>query len=72
VPSVELAARLAKALGVLVDDLLSPGAVPKTPRAKTSEARLLALVRGMDDGQIDDIAKGIKLIMAAARRDGPR
>jgi transcriptional regulator with XRE-family HTH domain len=69
VPSVDLAGRLASALNVAVDELLGPPAKePKRPTARACEVRLLSAVSGMDDGQVDDIAKAVKLIVAAARR----
>lgn len=69
VPSVELAGRLAKALDLGVDDLLGPEPKDaKKAQLRPAVARLVALVRDLDDGQIDDITKGVKLIVAAARR----
>jgi len=69
VPSVELAQRLAKALDLGVDDLLGPEPrdARKTP-PRPAVARLVALVRDMDDGQIDDVTRALKLLLAAARR----
>jgi len=69
VPSVELAGRLAKALDASVDNLLGPtpkeaGKAPLRPAV----ARLVALVRDLDDAQVDDVTKGVKLIISAARR----
>lgn len=69
VPSVELAQRLAKALDLGVDDLVGP-TLPEPRKAPLlpAVARLVALVKDMNDGQVDDIAKAVKLIMAASRR----
>jgi len=69
VPSVELAGRLAKALDATVDELLGPtpkdaGKAPLRPAV----AQLVALTREMDDGQISDLTRAVKLIWAAARR----
>ena len=68
-PSTELAGRISKALDTGVDDLLgAPPKEPKKSQLRPAVARLVALVRDLDDGQVDDVAKGVKLIMAAARR----
>ena len=66
VPSVELANRIAAALEVGVDDLFS--AKQDKPTLRKSEARLLAAVRGLDDAAVDDVARAVKLIIAASRR----
>ena len=67
-PSLRLAGQLAEALGVAVDTLMGP--VRKLPKAKVrrSEARLLAVVRDLDDAQVDDVTKAVKLILAVGRR----
>lgn len=68
-PSVELAGRLAKALDLGVDDLVGPEPKDaKKAQLRPAVARLVALVKDMDDGQIDDISRAIKLILNAARR----
>jgi len=55
---VELAQRLAKALDVTMDHLVGPEAkdARKAP-LRPAVARLVALVKDMDDGQVDDIAR---------------
>lgn len=69
VPSVELAGRLAKALDLGVDDLLGPEPKDaKKGQLRPAVARLFALVKDMDDAQVDDVVKGVKLIISAARR----
>ncbi len=70
VPSVTLATRIANALGMSVDALLSgPAASQAKPRGlRRSESKLLATVRDLDDSVVDDINRGLRLIMAAARR----
>lgn len=70
IPSVELADRLATALRVSVDELMSRPKRATKPRQRPCEARLLATVRDLDDAQVDDITRGVRLIMAAARRTG--
>ncbi|OJY17173.1 MAG: hypothetical protein BGO98_13600 [Myxococcales bacterium 68-20] len=70
VPSIELTTRIAAALGLSVDALLSgPTASLTKPRGlRRSETRLLATVRDLDESVVDDINRGLRLIMAAARR----
>jgi transcriptional regulator with XRE-family HTH domain len=70
VPSIALTSRIAAALGVSVDGLVGGSAPPSTkPRGlRRSEAKLLATVRDLDDSVIDDINRGLRLIMSAARR----
>ena len=71
VPSVKLAERIARSLGggVTVDRLFGP---PKkreeAPKIRPSVARLVALVRSLDDGVVDDIARALRLLLAAGRR----
>ena len=68
-PPVELAQRLSRALDVGVDDLLGPVLPePKKVQMRPAVARLVALVKDMDDGQIDDVTRALKLLLAAARR----
>ncbi len=68
-PSVRLARELARALGAKVDALFDAGERPaKKPALRNSEARLLALVRDLDDAQVDDVAKAVKLLLHVGRR----
>lgn len=69
VPSVTLIKRVADALGMSVDALLSQK-VPKAPRSilRPAEARLLALVRELDETAVDDVVRALRSILAAARR----
>jgi transcriptional regulator with XRE-family HTH domain len=67
-PSVRLAEKVARELGVRVDDLFETPKEPKKSTLRPCEAKLLALVRHLDDAAVDDITKGVKLIVAAARR----
>lgn len=61
--SLDLARRLAESLDVTVDVLLNPkGAVPKT-KLRPAEARLLALVRHLDDPQVVELTKAVKTLM---------
>jgi transposase len=40
------------------------------PTMRPSEARLLALVRDLDDAQVDDVIRAVKLLLAVGRRSG--
>lgn len=69
--SLDLTRRLADALEVKVDDLLMRPAAEKKRRLRGAEARLLSLVRKLDEPQIDDIARAVRLLLdvgALARR----
>lgn len=66
-PSMALLARLAQALDVDPAELVR-GVPGKPRRQRAPEARLMALVRSMDDAQVDDIAKAIKLLIAVGKR----
>ena len=67
-PSIGLVRRIADALGVTTDELLSRPKVARKPSLRQCEARLLGAVRGLDDACVDDIAKGVRLMLAAGRR----
>lgn len=68
-PSLKLAGELARALGAKVDALFEAPEKPgKKPALRQSEARLLALVRDLDDAQVDDVTKAIKLLLQVGRR----
>jgi transcriptional regulator with XRE-family HTH domain len=68
-PSTSLIAKLSAALHVSVDDLLGR---PKTskPVFRSSIAKLVGAVEGLDDGAVDDVTRAIKLILAAGKRTG--
>jgi transcriptional regulator with XRE-family HTH domain len=67
-PSQALLRRLAEAVGATESDLVAREHSPKKPLLRAAEARLLAAVRGWDEGAIDDLVKGMRLIVAAATR----
>ena len=67
-PSADLLGRLAGALRVRADDLLGPMKDPGRPTHRPAIARLVAAVDGLDDGQVDDVTRGIRLLLAAGRR----
>lgn len=72
VPSVALTKRLADALGVPVDALLSQK-LPKAPRntLRPAEARLLGLVRDLDDTAVDDVARALRILLTVHKRGRP-
>lgn len=62
--SLDLARRLAEALGVTVDDLLrKPSASKKGPELRPAEARLVALVRDLDEPQVHEVVRAVKTLM---------
>lgn len=67
-PSHDLLERLAQGLGVDPSDLVRKGGGTKQPSVRRSEARLLALVRHLDDPQVDDVAKALKTLLAVGKR----
>jgi len=69
-PSAALVAKLAAALRVKADDLLGPMRPSTKARHRAPVAKLVALVDDLDDGQIDDITRAVKLILAVGRRSG--
>jgi DNA-binding XRE family transcriptional regulator len=66
-PSVDLAKRLAAALRVSIDALFQVAPNDQRQAFRPSEARLLAVVRDLDDAQVDDVVRGLKLIFAVGR-----
>ena len=63
-PSVDLAKRIAAALRVNVDALFHPAINDRKQSFRPAEAKLLAIVRDFDDAQVDDLVRGLKLILA--------
>lgn len=67
--SLEMTGKLATALGVSVDALLSPRDADQPPQdLRPAERRLIAAVRGLDDAQVDDIARALRILLAVRRR----
>lgn len=62
--SLDLTRRLAEALEVSVDDLLAARPPTKNRSLRSAEARLLGLVRHLDDAQVDDIVRALRLLLA--------
>src|SRR5690606_11970214 len=69
-PSQALLERLAQAIGVTAADLVKTTKKAPKPTMRPSEARLLALVRPLDDAQVDDIVRAVKLLLAVGRHAG--
>jgi len=68
VPSVALAGKLADALGTTVDALLErPTKKRQKPELRRCDRQLLALVRDLSDAQVDDVTRGLRLILRAGR-----
>jgi transcriptional regulator with XRE-family HTH domain len=69
-PSTDLIAKLARAVGVAPGQLfgLAPATTTeaRSPHAKPrpGERRLLWLVRGLDDGQLEDLVRIVRLVLA--------
>jgi len=66
-PSVIIAERIAQALGNSLEQLRERKRVPPVgPRP--CEARLLALVRDLDDTAVDDLARAMKVMLAVGAK----
>lgn len=68
--SLDLARRLAGVLDVTVDDLFAPSRPKKRGALRPAEARLLALVRNLDEPQIDDIGRAVRLLLGVGALAG--
>src|ERR1051325_7792558 len=71
-PSLAMAEKLAKALRIPVDALRTTPRESRKSGLRPSEAKLLAVVREMDDAAVEDLARALRLIVAAARRPARR
>jgi transcriptional regulator with XRE-family HTH domain len=67
-PSAALITKLATALKVSADDLLGAIKEPAKARFRPAVAKLVATVEGLDDGQVDDVTKAVKLLLAVGHR----
>lgn len=68
--SLDLARRLALALDVTIDELLKKGAPPPKSKLRPAEARLVALVRNLDEPQVMELTKAIKTILGLGSAKG--
>jgi transcriptional regulator with XRE-family HTH domain len=66
-PSASLVEKLAEGLRVSAQDLMSSKAATKPSKQRASVARLVALTDGLSDAQVDDLTKGLKLLLAVGR-----
>ena len=66
-PSVELAQRIAAALRVKMDALFATQARERGRTMRHAEMRLLAIVRDLEDAEVDDVARALKLLLGIAR-----
>jgi len=67
-PSIAMAGKIAEALDTTVNDLLHAKTPPKEPRLRASEAKLLALVRRMNDTEVEDVVRALKLLLSVGER----
>ena len=61
--SLDLARRLAGALEVKIDDLFAAPRATGERRLRVAEVKLLALLRRLDEPQIDDVTRALRLIL---------
>ena len=66
-PSHPLLVRLAEGVGATEADLLQRKVKITKPSLRPCEAKLLALVRRMEDAQVDDLIRGVKLLLEVGR-----
>jgi transcriptional regulator with XRE-family HTH domain len=66
-PSMEFAEKIAGALKIPVNELFEPTEKPPPEALRPSERRLLALVRDLDDAEVDDVARALKLMLGVGR-----
>ena len=67
-PSTDLVARLAKAIGVEVGSLFDHSTVtPKRPALRPVDRRLLQLVKGLPDELVEDVIRGVRLLVEVGR-----
>lgn len=69
-PSQDLLDRLADGLEVDPSELVRRGRKAKPKGLRGAEARLLATVRELDEPEIDDVIKAVRLILGVGRRTG--
>jgi transcriptional regulator with XRE-family HTH domain len=70
--SLDLARRLADALEVKVDDLFTARPAAAKRRLRVAELKLLALLRRLDEPQIDDITRALRLMLEVGASVGDR
>lgn len=65
--SLDLTRRLAESLQVSIDELVDPRRRPARRSLRPAEARLLNVVRDLDDAQVDDVTRALKTLMSFRR-----
>jgi transcriptional regulator with XRE-family HTH domain len=68
-PSVNIAERIAQALDTTLEQLRERKRVAETG-TRPCEARLLALVRDLDDTTVDDLVRALKVMLAVGAKRG--
>ncbi|MBK8995690.1 MAG: helix-turn-helix transcriptional regulator [Myxococcales bacterium] len=72
-PSLDVVGRLAAALRVKTSDLFAESPKPKVRALRPSDRAWLALVRDLDDAEVDDMVRAVRLMLRVGRRRlGPR
>jgi transcriptional regulator with XRE-family HTH domain len=67
-PSVEMARRLAAALDTTLDELHEQKRSTREPKLRVGEARLLGLVRGLTDTEVEDVARAVRILLGVGRK----
>lgn len=66
-PSLDVVGRLADALRVRTSDLFVAAPKPKARTLRPSDRAWLALVRDLDDAEVDDMVRAVKLMLRVGR-----
>lgn len=75
VPSTDLVTRIAAGLGVPAGALFDRSAAkPKTPTLRPVERRLLTYIRDLPDALVEDVIRGVRLLVEVGRQapEAPR
>jgi transcriptional regulator with XRE-family HTH domain len=67
-PSADLVVRIASALGVKVDDVLSKKPVKKTVEIRPAIQRVVALLEPMSDAEVDSVRGAITALLRVGGR----
>ena len=66
-PSLDVVGRLATALRVRTSDLFADTPKPKGRALRASDRAWLALVRDLDDAEVDDMVRAVRLMLRVGR-----
>lgn len=69
-PSLDVVGRLATALRVRPSDLFAEAPKPKGHALRPSDRAWLALVRDLDDAEVDDMVRAVRLMLRVGRARG--